>query len=105
MNWRSALARGRTVRNLADAALNESLKTAELLTELFECNVFVHNAACVRRHDGAFRERCKNRLTRRIRRIARGQINARLADHVARRNAKGVGSLFVIDERCPPGAA
>ena len=49
--------------------------TLSILASRFECPVFVHNTAMVRRHDGTLRERLKTVLTRRSRRIARDLVN------------------------------
>src|SRR5262249_18811780 len=65
----------------------ETEASLDLLIALFECPVFVHNSAFVRRHDRTARERLKNFLTRRVRQQARRQGNDRLTEAVHQRNA------------------
>lgn len=89
---------GRFVRRLVDPLLADAMATLDLIADLFECNVFVHNSANVRRHDGSLRERAKNLLTLRVRSAARRLVNRRIAEHVRARNAAGYDHLFVLDE-------
>jgi FkbH-like protein len=97
-DWRQVVANTRDLARLTDAALAEATKTLDLLTDLFECNCFVHNTAGVRRHDNTLRERAKNLMTRGVRKQAARRLNERLADYVARRNAASFPHLFVFDE-------
>jgi FkbH-like protein len=98
LSWKFALRHPHQVRDVVDATFDATAKTLDLVSELFECAIFVHNSANVRRHDGRAKERVKNRLTRFIRRRARQQVNARLAAHVAKRNAATYEHVFVLDE-------
>ncbi len=101
-------ARTLTVRNAAALpsqieacvapALEQAFKTIDLLAELFECPVVVHNSVNVRRHDGSTKERAKNLLTLTTRRRARALANQRLAAHVAARNAATYLHLHILDE-------
>jgi FkbH-like protein len=98
MEWRQAASSRSKIQALVEAALEGIVPTLDLLSDLFECNVFVHNSANVRRHDGRAMERAKNLITRRARNLARQSVNARLADHVQKRNAATFEHLFLIDE-------
>ncbi len=96
---RNSLAGASTLRAMADAVSDQAEATLGLLSSLFECPIFVHNSANVRRHDGTARERAKNLATRRTRRAARGLVNARLEGYVARRNPETFRHLQIVDER------
>ena len=98
LSWRFAASTPARVRELVDATFDETAKTIDLLSELFECSVFVHNSANVRRHDGRKRERVKNAMTWPVRSRARARMNSRVAEHVAKRNAATFEHLFVLDE-------
>lgn len=99
MEWRQGTtASSSAARRHALAALDNALPTIDLLTDLFECNIFVHNSANIRRHDSKLGELAKNLLTRRARAAARRCLNARLAEHVTQRNAATYDHLFLIDE-------
>lgn len=95
----SQCVRGRRwVRELVDRTMGEVREAIDALGDLFECNVFVHNTANVRRHDGTLKERAKSLLTRRVRAEARELTNAKIKEYVARRNAATYDHLFVLDE-------
>ncbi|HZL36814.1 MAG TPA: HAD-IIIC family phosphatase [Tepidisphaeraceae bacterium] len=98
MDWRQAASGGKKIAALVNGALENALATLELIGDLFECNIFVHNSANVRRHDSSAAERLKNAVTWRARNKARRIANARLAEYVSQRNAATFGHLFVLDE-------
>jgi FkbH-like protein len=88
----------RRINRLVDETMVDTEATLHLLASQFECPVFVHNTVNVRRHDGSPRERLKNILTRRSRRLASKIVNTRLADALVRHNATSFEHLFPIDE-------
>jgi FkbH-like protein len=98
MEWRQALGSKAKILSLVDSAVVNVLPTLDLLTDLFECNIFVHNSANVRRHDSRAVERAKNLLTLRARSVARRTVNTRLAEYAQKRNAATYDHLFVLDE-------
>jgi FkbH-like protein len=98
MEWRQAGSGKAKVRALVDSAMENVSATLDVLTELFECNIFVHNAANVRRHDASLAERAKNLVTHHARKAARDCANAKLAEYVAARNSATFDHLFVLDE-------
>src|SRR5665213_1244682 len=74
MEWRQAGRSAAKIQALVDSAMDGILPTLDLLTDLFECNVFVHNSANIRRHDGRAIERVKNIVTHRARNLARKTV-------------------------------
>lgn len=98
MWWhQGAMAPGR-VRALATEAVNDALASTDLLLRLFDCPVFVHNSAHIRRHDGSLAERIKNAFSWRARRAGRTHVNAALAQAQDARRAAGIDKLFLVDE-------
>lgn len=95
---RSALDGAGRLMRIVDDTMTQAASTIDTLSELFECNIFVHNAASIRRHDGGPVERVRNLLTRRPRGVVRESINRRLAQHIAARNSATFEHLFLIDE-------
>jgi FkbH-like protein len=83
---------------VAHTAVAGAIATLNVLGELFDCSVFVHNSANVRRHDGSLSQRCKNIVSWRARRMGRRHVNARLAAWVAQPSDTLAGRLFVFDE-------
>ncbi|HWE95435.1 MAG TPA: HAD-IIIC family phosphatase [Tepidisphaeraceae bacterium] len=98
MEWRQAASGRAKVWALVDSAMENVVATLDVLTELFECNIFVHNAANVRRHDASLAERAKNLVTHKARKAARDRANAKLAEYVVARNSATFDHLFVLDE-------
>ncbi|MCX5662490.1 MAG: HAD-IIIC family phosphatase [Planctomycetota bacterium] len=95
---RSTLDGAGRLMEIVDATMAEVTATIDVIGEVFECNIFVHNSANIRRHEGGAAERIRNALTRRPRGLVRESINRRLAHHVASRNAATFEHLFVLDE-------
>lgn len=103
LNWRNSLMPSSAARNVAENALSESQKTLDLLADLFDCHVFVHNAAMLIREPSPVKRRIKNLATWRTRRTAGDLVNKRLASRVADKNEATFEHLFVIDETEPLG--
>jgi FkbH-like protein len=95
---RNSLRKASEVRGLAEGAFAQVEPTLDVLSALFECPIFVHNASNVRRTDGSLGERAKNLATRRTRWMAKRLVNARLSEYIARRNLETFKHLHIIDE-------
>ncbi|MGO9601443.1 MAG: HAD-IIIC family phosphatase [Isosphaeraceae bacterium] len=94
----SCLAGTNRICATAYEVMSDVESTLRILASRFECPVFVHNTAMVRRHDGTLRERLKTVLTRRSRRIARDLVNRRVAAAITQLNTMSYEHLFLIDE-------
>jgi FkbH-like protein len=88
----------RRVQGLVADALDAIRPTLDLISDCFECNIFVHNAAGIRRHDGRLMDRLKNLLTWRTRRQMRQRLSSRVEQEIARINCRGFEHLFLFDE-------
>ncbi|MDB5292093.1 MAG: HAD-superfamily phosphatase, subfamily IIIC/FkbH-like protein, partial [Phycisphaerales bacterium] len=98
MEWRQAASGGSKIDTLVDSAMENVVATLDVLSETFECNIFVHNSANIRRHDSSLAERAKNMVTHHARKTARDRANAKLAEYVAARNSATFDHLFILDE-------
>jgi FkbH-like protein len=87
------------LRAMADEAHAQMLPTLRLLSSLFECGVYVHNTANVRRHDGTAASFAKNFVTARGRRIAAARVNRLLETEVQAHNAVSPRPVVLVDER------
>jgi FkbH-like protein len=90
-------------KNLVDSAKRDIRSTIELLKSNFECPIFVHNSANLRRHDGTLFDFAKTVLTRRARAHAREDVNSWLAAYVEGFNSSA-RQLFLVDETAPLAA-
>jgi FkbH-like protein len=88
----------RTLRNLAGDAHRQIVSTLRLLSEEFNCSIFVHNTANIRRHSDSFASYAKSFVTSHARRIAAKEANALLAHEVSDRNMLVPRPVVVIDE-------
>jgi FkbH-like protein len=98
LDWRFAASRAALVGNLVGAALESAFSTARLLSDLFDCTVFVHSSAGVPRHDSRLRDLLLNSLTLRHRALGRRLLNEKLGAFVEEQRAAGNDRLFLLDE-------
>ena len=95
---KAVFASRKAIRRAVDETLAEAATSLDLVLDLFDCPVLVHNSANLRRHDGRPRELVKNLVTRRTRHAAARRANAAVAELVAARNAAGCEQLTLLDE-------
>lgn len=98
LQWRNALANKASVQAIVDKTWEQTRVTLDLLADLFDCPIHVHNSAAVVREEDAVKRQLKLKLTERVRRSARQQMNERLAVYVEQKNAQSYKHLFVVDE-------
>ena len=97
-NARSAYIERANIETAVEAAKSETVSLVRLLAGLFECPIFVHNSANILRHNRSLKQRAKNLLTHRTRRLARESINGWLPACVASINAASCPHVHVLDE-------
>ena len=95
---RTAFASRKKLDSIVTVAKADAAAIASLLGRLFECPIFVHDSANVRRHDGSFQDRLKTLLTYRNRRIARESVNAWLPACIAEINAATFPHVHSLEE-------
>jgi FkbH-like protein len=86
------------IQRVVDNSMSQVAATLDVLSDQFECDVFVHNTANIRRHDGSFKERAKCLFTYWTRRRTARRIDAALRRYVTNRRAGTLGRVFMIDE-------
>ena len=80
------------------SAKSSAGSTMELLGELFEAPIIVHNSANIRRHDRSAKERSKNAATYPARNHARKLINGWLPGKLEELNTASFRHFFLLDE-------
>ena len=98
MSPRSATLSSRRVDEIVSQAMGPISRTVDLLADLFECPIVVHNTAGVRRHDRGLVERLRTVVTARPRRLGRERINPLIRQAVDDANARTFGHVFLFDE-------
>jgi HAD superfamily phosphatase (TIGR01681 family) len=86
------------LKALAVEAKRDIESTLQVMERLFECPIFVHNSANIRRHDSTAREIVKAVVTQAARRYTRRIINNWLPGHLEQLNARSHQHLFLLDE-------
>jgi FkbH-like protein len=78
--------------------LEQTKPLLDYLSNRFECPIFVHNAAMVRRSQGVVKTRILSMMTNRAATYAQQRINQWLADYVTLHNSATFQHLFILDE-------
>ena len=86
----------------ADAAVEQALKTFDVLADLFDCPILVHRPAPVIRHQETMKERLRAGLLLPMLRHVTRRFNAALGRRVAERTARGQ-VFHLLDEEAIAG--
>lgn len=97
-HWRNALLSESKAREIADEAIAEAVKTIDLMADLFDCPIHVHNWSAVIREESEAKRLVKLKATAKLRAAAKAQVNESLARHVQARNDASFQHLFLLDE-------
>ncbi len=96
--WRHALRGEEAVRVVVDAVWKDTRGTLDLVADLFDAPIHVHNSAAIVRDANDTKRLVKQGLTGKVRDVARRQVSDRLDGYVRQKNAEGLKHLFVLDE-------
>jgi len=94
---RSILGRAAHRQAVVEAAKRDIKETVRLLKDTFDCPIFIHNTANIRRYDGTTFDFAKTALTRQVRKRARREINAWLPGYLDGINSTS-RNAFLLDE-------
>ncbi len=98
LQWRHALTKDSAVRDVVAQTWSDAQGTIDLLADLFDCPIHVHNSAAIIREGNAVKRAVKLKATAKVRASARSRMNDLLLRHVASKNAEAFEHLFVLDE-------
>lgn len=76
----------------------EAEKTIDVIATLFDCPVYVHNAALIIRDENPLKRYIKLKITARIRNIAKKWISEQVSQSLDKINQKSFRHLFLFDE-------
>lgn len=96
-NWRKSWIGEKEIQGLEEG-WKQSKATLNLLEDLFDCPIYVHNLSAVYLEDSAFKRLVKRLLTYRLRKRAEAFLNPKIAAHIEERNTKSFKHLFLFDE-------
>lgn len=101
--WRQSLMKRGEIRQVVETTWDETRQTLELIGDLFDCPIHVHNSAAVVREESATKRAIKLKASARVRSIAKQQMNQLVASFVDKKNAQSFLHLFVFDENAMVG--
>jgi FkbH-like protein len=98
LNWKNAFTPQGAVDDRVNRIWNVSSGTLDVLADLFDCPIHVHNSSAVVREDNAAKRLVKAKATARIRSLGRAKINSLLAAYIGKKNSESFRHLFLFDE-------
>jgi FkbH-like protein len=97
-HWRQAAMSAGAVLDTVETIWRDTRATLDVVADLFDCPIHVHNAGAVIREDAAAKRFLKLQATARVRAMARERIDAMLAAHIVLKNSASFKHLFAVDE-------
>ncbi|MHB8622291.1 MAG: HAD-IIIC family phosphatase [Sulfuricaulis sp.] len=94
----SAFMNGDSVRVLAEQTWSETRLTLDLMADLFDCPIHVHNSAAIVREENTLKRLFKHAVTARLRGGAKRRVNELLRTYIEQKNRGSFRHMFVFDE-------
>jgi FkbH-like protein len=98
LNWKNAFATLNAVDERVDRVWEDTRGTLDVLTDLFDCPIHVHNSAALVREENPAKRLLKTKATARIRSLGRAKINSVLPAYLNQKNSESFRHLFLLDE-------
>ncbi len=98
LDWRRLFDRKQKITADLETAWLETQKTIDVIADLFDCPIYVHNASFILREDNVWKRFLKCHLTARVRHFAQGWLNTATAKHIAHINQQSFDHVFMFDE-------
>jgi FkbH-like protein len=98
LNWKNLFMAEASASECVDRTWDDVRGTIDVLADLFDCPIHVHNSAAVVREENIGKRVFKAKATERNRTIGRGRINALLSEYLKKRNTETFKHLFIFDE-------
>lgn len=99
LSWKNAFVGQTDINDRASRVWKDTSGTIDVLADLFDCPIHVHNSSAVIRDPNAAKRLIKAKATARIRSLGRAMINSSLPEYLNRKNAESFRHLFLFDEK------
>jgi FkbH-like protein len=99
LSWKNAFAGETAVIDRAKRVWRDTSRTIDILADLFDCPIHVHNSSAIIRDHSAAKRLIKAKATARIRSLGRATINSSLPEYLNGKNAESFRHLFLFDEK------
>lgn len=98
LDWRRFFDSQQKITVDLELAWLETQKTIQIIADLFDCPIYVHNASFILREENVWKRFLKCYLTARSRNFAQGWLNAAIAKYIAYINQQSFDHVFMFDE-------
>lgn len=98
LDWQHSFDNQRKITASLASAWDETKKTIDTVSDLFDCPLYVHNASFILRENNAFKRFLKCKLTERMRHFAQRWLNQTVSQYIAKINQQTFEHVFVFDE-------
>jgi FkbH-like protein len=98
LNWKNSFAGRHAVDERVDRVWEETRETLDVLADLYDCPIHVHNSSALVREENRAKRLLKAKATARIRSLGRAKINSALPAYLNKRNSESFRHLFLFDE-------
>ena len=98
LNWRRFFDGAKEISADLEPAWLETQKTIDVISDLFDCPLYVHNASFVLREESALKRFLKCHLTKRVRQFAQNWLNIAISKHITHINQQSFEHVFKFDE-------
>jgi len=99
LDWKNSMMGEAAVNQQVERAWEDTRGTIDVLADLFDCPIHIHNSAAVVREESVPKRLVKAKATARNRISARRRINAMLTAYIQQKNAESYRHLFLFDEQ------
>jgi FkbH-like protein len=99
LDWKNLYISEEVIAERIERSWLEVRATIDVLADLFDCPIHVHNSAAIVREENAAKRVFKAKISERNRALGRTKINTLLSEYLERRNTETFKHLFLFDER------
>ena len=96
--WRNCLMGQPQIQQICEHVIQKTETIIDLLADLFDCPIWIHNSVHLVREDSSMKRWLKNKLTSRIRSQSKMLINNWLPQYLNNKNTLTFKHLYLIDE-------
>lgn len=96
--WRQSFTSEEAVNTAVENIWRGTRAALELVADLFDCPVHVHNSAAIVREENRTKRLVKLKATAKVRHAAKQKVNERLAAYIEQKNPDSFKHLFLLDE-------
>lgn len=96
--WRQSFTNRQAVNAVVENSWREVRTTLDIIADLFDCPVHIHNSAAIVREESSVKRLAKLKATAKVRHAAKHQVNDLLAAYIVAKNQDTFKHLFLLDE-------